>query len=93
LTSRKITPSSQSAYKITKASQRAGIERAKGREESPYLGRKPAFSRAQFDTVRDMLAKGDAIARIAKAVGVQRQTVDRLKADPAAAEGGTPAGW
>jgi putative DNA-invertase from lambdoid prophage Rac len=71
----------------TKASQRAGIEHAKGRTDSPYLGRKPAFSRAQFTTVRYMLAKGTTnIAQVAKAAGVQRQTVYRLKADPAAAE-------
>jgi putative DNA-invertase from lambdoid prophage Rac len=65
----------------------AGIEHAKGRTDSPYLGRKPAFTRKQFETVRDMLAKGTAnIAQIAKATGVKRPTVYRLKADPVAAE-------
>jgi putative DNA-invertase from lambdoid prophage Rac len=58
-----------------------------GREDSPYLGRKPAFTRAQFAAVRDMLGKGTtSIAQIAKAIGVKRPTVYRLKADPAAAE-------
>jgi putative DNA-invertase from lambdoid prophage Rac len=61
--------------------------REEGREDSPYLGRKPAFTRAQFAAVRDMLGKGTtSIAQIAKATGVKRPTVYRLKADPAAAE-------
>jgi putative DNA-invertase from lambdoid prophage Rac len=42
----------------TKVAQRAGIEHAKGRKDSPYLGRKPAFTRAQFAAVHDMLGKG-----------------------------------
>jgi hypothetical protein len=62
-------------------------EHAKGRKDSPYLGRKPAFTRAQFAAVREMLGNGTAsIAQIAKATGVKRPTVYRLKADPAAAE-------
>jgi putative DNA-invertase from lambdoid prophage Rac len=77
----------QAQAEATKASQRAGIEHAKGREDSPYLGRKPAFTRAQFAAVRDMLGKGTtSIAQIAKVTGVKRPTVYRLKADPAAAE-------
>jgi hypothetical protein len=43
----------QGRDQATKASQRAGIEHAKGRADSPYLGRKPAFTRAQFAAVRD----------------------------------------
>jgi putative DNA-invertase from lambdoid prophage Rac len=55
--------------------------------EAPYLGRKPAFTRAQFGAVREMLAKGTtSIAQIAKATGVKRPTVYRLKDDPATAE-------
>jgi putative DNA-invertase from lambdoid prophage Rac len=71
----------------TKASQRAGIEHAKGRADSPYLGRKPAFTRKQFETVRDMLSRGtSSIVEIARASGAKRPTVYRLKADPTAAE-------
>jgi putative DNA-invertase from lambdoid prophage Rac len=82
-----MAATAQAHAEATKASQRAGIAHAKGREDSPYLGRKPAFTRAQFAKVRDMLGKGAAnIVQIAKAAGVQRQTVYRLKADPAAAE-------
>jgi putative DNA-invertase from lambdoid prophage Rac len=82
-----MAATAQAQAEATKASQRAGIEHAKGREDSPYLGRKPAFTRAQFVAVREMLGKGaTSIAHIAKATGVKRPTVYRLKADPAAAE-------
>jgi putative DNA-invertase from lambdoid prophage Rac len=82
-----MAATAQAQAEATKASQRAGIEHAKGRQDSPYLGRKPAFTRAQFVAVRDMLGKGTtSIAQIAKATGVKRPTVYRLKADPAAAE-------
>jgi putative DNA-invertase from lambdoid prophage Rac len=82
-----MAATAQAQAEATKASQRVGIENAKGRTDSPYLGRKPAFTRVQFTAVRDMLGKGATnIAQIAKAAGVQRQTVYRLKADPAAAE-------
>jgi putative DNA-invertase from lambdoid prophage Rac len=77
-----MAATAQAQAEATRASQRAGIEHAKRRQDSPYLGRKPAFTRAQFAAVRDMLGK----AQIAKATGVKRTTVYRLKADPAAAE-------
>jgi hypothetical protein len=58
-----------------------------GEQNSPYLERKPQFTRKQFETVRDMLAKGtSSMVEIARATGVKRPTVYRLKDDPAAAE-------
>src|SRR5271169_1332185 len=53
-----MAATAQAQAEATKASQRAGIEHAKGRHDSSYRGRKPAFTRAQFNAVRDMLAKG-----------------------------------
>jgi putative DNA-invertase from lambdoid prophage Rac len=88
-----MAATAQAQAEATKASQRAGIEHAKGRVDSPYLGRKPTFTRAQFNMVRHMLAQGTAnVAQIAKATGVKRQTIYRLKADPAAGEA-TLAAW
>ena len=70
----------------TKAAQRACIEHAKQSGERKYLGRKPGFTRQQFRTVRDMLSQATGIAQIAKAAGLSRQTVYRIKGDPAACE-------
>jgi hypothetical protein len=48
---------------------------------------KPSFTRAQFDTVRDMLRQQMAgIAHVAKTAKLSRRTVYRIKADPAGAE-------
>jgi putative DNA-invertase from lambdoid prophage Rac len=41
-----MAATAQAQAEATKVSQRAGIEHAKGREDSPYLGRKPATARA-----------------------------------------------
>ena len=45
-----------------------------------------ASPRQQFRTVRDMLSQATGIAQIAKAAGLSRQTVYRIKDDPAACE-------
>ena len=53
-----------------------------------YLGRKPSFTREQFNKVREMLGQqAVGIAQIAKETGLTRQTVYRIKGDPAGAEG------
>lgn len=78
---------SQAQAEATKESQRAGIENAKGREDGAYLGRKPSYTRQQFETVRDMLAsQSTGIAPIAKTTGLTRQTIYRIKEDPSSAE-------
>ena len=71
---------------MKKAAQRAGIENAKQSDEQKYLGRKPSFTRQQFKTVRDMLGQATGIAQVAKASGLSRQTVYRIKDDPMSCE-------
>ena len=81
-----MAATAQAQYEATKASQRAGIEAAKAEGKS-YLGRKPSYDRATLETVKNMLAMGTAgTSEIAKATGLTRQTVLRIKADPAKAE-------
>lgn len=81
-----MAATAQAQYEATKASQRAGIEAAKAKGRS-YLGRKPSYDRATLETVKNMLAMGTAgTSDIAKATGLTRQTVLRIKADPAKAE-------
>ena len=69
----------------TKAAQRAGIEQAKASGER-YKGRKPSFAREQFETVRDMLGLDEGVSIIAKATGLSRQTIYRIKDDAAGSE-------
>ena len=56
------------------------------RRRKSYRGRKPSFGREALALVRDMLAQGVGPSAIAKAAGVARQTVYRIKDDPAKAE-------
>ena len=81
-----MAATAQAQAEATRAAQRAGIEHAKQSGERKYLGRKPGFTRKQFHDVRDMLTQAFGIAQIAKATGLKRQTVHRIKNDPAACE-------
>lgn len=76
----------QAEAEVKKEAQRAGIADAKQRDERAYRGRKPSYTREQFETVRDLLGQSGGPAHIAKAAGLSRQTVYRIQDDPAAAE-------
>ena len=82
-----MAATSQVQAEATKAAQRAGIEHAKQRGDRAYIGRKPSYTRDQFNKVRDMLRQeAVSIAQIARETGLTRQTVYRIKDDPAGAE-------
>jgi putative DNA-invertase from lambdoid prophage Rac len=85
---------SQAQAEANREAQRAGIEHAKASDDAPYKGRKPSFTRRQYETIRDMLAAEHSVSAISKALGakadgsplVTRQTVYRIKIDTAWAE-------
>jgi putative DNA-invertase from lambdoid prophage Rac len=80
-----LAATAQANAEAIKEAQRGGIALAKAKEgDIKYRGRKPSFTRTQLTTVRDM--DGQGVGEIAKATGLSRQTVYRIKADPAAAE-------
>lgn len=80
-----MAATAQAQAEATKESQRAGIDHAKGREDA-YLGRKPTYSRTQLETVRNLLEQGAGPSAIAAATGLQRQTIYRIRNNPAEAE-------
>jgi putative DNA-invertase from lambdoid prophage Rac len=80
-----MAATAQAQAEATKAAQRAGIDHAKAAGES-YRGRKPSFSRDQVQAVRDLLAQDAGISAIAAATKLSRQTIYRVKDDPAGAE-------
>lgn len=80
-----MAATAQAQAEATKEAQKAGIAAAKA-EGTKYLGKKPSYDRKGLQTVRDMLAMGAGTSEIAKTTGLTRQTVLRVKADPAAAE-------
>jgi DNA invertase Pin-like site-specific DNA recombinase len=70
---------------VAQAAQRAGIEHAKANGDG-YPGRKPSYTRDQLRVVQDMLGQDANIVAISKATNLSRQTVYRIKDDPASAE-------
>ncbi|PBB88394.1 recombinase family protein [Mesorhizobium sp. WSM3876] len=80
-----MAATAQAQAEATKEAQRAGIEAARAQEDR-YRGRKPSYDRAALRAVTDMLAQGQGTSAVAKAAGLTRQTVLRIKEDPAAAE-------
>jgi putative DNA-invertase from lambdoid prophage Rac len=82
-----MAATAQAQAEATKAAQRAGIEHAKAKNGAAYLGRKPSYTRQQFEQVRILLdQEAVGIARIAQETGLTRQTIYRIKEDPAGAE-------
>jgi DNA invertase Pin-like site-specific DNA recombinase len=80
-----MAATAQAQAEATKAAQRAGIDHAKAKNDRAYLGRKPSFTRDQFDAVRNAL-QTKSITEVAKDTGLTRQTVYRIQDDPAACE-------
>jgi putative DNA-invertase from lambdoid prophage Rac len=81
-----MAATAQAQAEATKEAQRAGIAHAKASSDDRYRGRKPSYTRAQLQIVQDMIAQDAGIGNIAKAASLSRQTVYRIKDDPACAE-------
>ncbi len=79
-----MAATAQAQAEAAREAQRAGIEHAKAGDT--YRGRKPSYTREQFQRVRDLLGQSTGIAPIAKATGLSRQTIYRIKDDPVASE-------
>lgn len=82
-----MAASAQAQAEATKIAQAAGIEHAKASQDDAYRGRKPSYTRGQYQMVMDMLAQEKGISAIAKDTGLARQTIYRIQEDPAAAQG------
>ena len=69
----------------TKEAQRAGIAAAKG-DPRTYRGRKPSYTRAQFNKVVTMLNAGEGASVISAETGLTRQSILRIRTDRAGSE-------
>lgn len=81
-----MAATAQAQAEATKEAQKAGIAHHKATDPSKYRGRKPSYSREQLDMLRDMLSQGAGASAIAKATGLTRPTVQRLRDDLPGAE-------
>lgn len=80
-----MAATAQAQAEATKEAQRAGIEANKGNADK-YRGKKPSYSRDQFKAVVDMIELGQGASAIAKATGLTRQTILRIRDDRGASE-------
>lgn len=74
----------EAQIETTREAQAAGIAAAKAK--GAYRGRKPSYSEVQLRDVVELSAQGVSPAEIARRTGISRQTVYRIKDDPASAE-------
>ena len=81
-----MAATAQAQAEATKAAQKAGIAHAKQHAEAKYRGRKPSYTREQFNVVQTMLNQHHGVSAIAKATDLSRQAIYRIERDPAAAE-------
>lgn len=81
-----MAATAQAQAEATKSAQKAGIAHARQKSDAKYRGRKPSYTRAQFDLVRAMLDQHQGVSAIAEATALSRQTVYRIEQDPVAAE-------
>src|SRR5271165_3304311 len=82
-----MAATAEAQAEATREAQRAGIAHARANEPLSYRGRKPTFDRARLDLVFEMLNQQSSPSAISKATGLSRQTVYRIKDNPAKAEG------
>src|SRR5712672_413050 len=83
-----MAATAQAPAEATKSAQRAGIDHKRSTAPSPYLGRKPSYTRQQLDRVMSALSSASApsLSTIARAEGLSKQTLFRIRADRRAAE-------
>ncbi|HVV40386.1 MAG TPA: helix-turn-helix domain-containing protein [Nitrobacter sp.] len=82
-----MAATAQANAEAIKEAQRSGIAFAKAMAGAmKYRGRKPTFDEDQLEVVRNMLEQSAAVGQIAAATGLSRQTIYRIKDDPAGAE-------
>ncbi|MEY9525104.1 putative DNA-invertase from lambdoid prophage Rac [Bradyrhizobium diazoefficiens] len=82
-----MAATAQANAEAIKEAQRGGIALAKATAgETKYRGRKPTFDKWQLETVRNMLEQSAGVGQIAAATSLSRQTIYRIKEDPAGAE-------
>lgn len=94
-----MAATAQAQAEASKEAQKAGIDAAKG-DPKKYRGKKPSYTRGQFELIKQMLAEGVGATSIVKATdprlnsevasggarALSRQAILRIRDDPNAAE-------
>jgi len=80
-----MAATAQAQAEATKEAQRAGIAHARATGDG-YRGRRPTYTRATFERVRDLLGQGVGVSAVARETGLSRPAIYRIEASPAEAE-------
>lgn len=80
-----MAATAQAQVEAAKEAQEAGIAAAK-QDRAKYRGKKPSYDRETLNLVGSMLRQGAGASEISKLTGLTRQTVIRIRKDPAGAE-------
>ncbi|MDA5557724.1 recombinase family protein [Shimia sp. MMG029] len=80
-----MAATAQAQAEAIKEAQKAGIAAAK-QVEAKYRGKKPSYDKRALDVVLEMLSQEAGATEISKVTGLTRQTVIRIRRDPAKAQ-------
>jgi len=79
-----MAATAEAQAEATKQAQTAGIAHAKANDDgTKYRGRKPTFTLDTMVLAQELLSQGLGVAEVAKETKLKRQTVYRIKKDPA----------
>jgi putative DNA-invertase from lambdoid prophage Rac len=79
-----MAATAEAQAEATKQAQRAGIEYAKANDNGrKFRGRKPTFNAETLENALHLLVQGLGVSEISKTTGLKRQTIYRIKNDPA----------
>ncbi|WP_420863475.1 recombinase family protein [Algirhabdus cladophorae] len=79
-----LAATAQAQAEANKIAQRAGIDLAKAKGDR-FRGRKPSYDRATFELALSLLGLGNGPSTVSKQTGLSRQTLIRIRDEPAAA--------
>ena len=81
-----MAATAEAQAEATKEAQKAGIKFHRQQDPSKYRGKKPSYDRTKLQQVREMSSEGHGTTAVSKELGLSRQTVLRIRANPEAAE-------
>lgn len=81
-----MAATAEAQAEATKEAQKAGIRFHREQDPTKYRGKKPTYDRKKMQQVREMSSEGHGTTVVSKEVGLTRQTVLRINANPEAAE-------
>ncbi|MEP2029091.1 MAG: recombinase family protein [Paracoccaceae bacterium] len=81
-----MAATAEAQAEATKEAQKAGIQFQRVQDPTKYRGKKPTYDREKLLRVSELISEGHGTTAVSKELGLSRQTVIRIRANPEAAE-------